>query len=113
MSTIERHFNRTVVILRIKSDSGYKKSFASTGTADVHLQRLDEQASSQVMGVYGATHRAWIGIDEDIKEGDQVRDDLNNLFTVISVTDDGRDFAINEHKEVLLKIYSRDNLPRV
>lgn len=112
MSTIEKHFNESVVILRIQTSSGYKKTFVSTGTIDAHIQRLDEKSGSELIGVYGATHRAWVGIDNDIQENDQVRDPEGNIFTVLSVIDDGRDFAINEHKELILKIFSRDILPR-
>lgn len=105
MSTIEHHFNKSVVILRLSQTSGYKRTFVSTGTIDAHIQRLDEKAGIETWGVQGATHRAWIGIDQIVKEGDKIRDAQDNEYLVLTVLDDGRDFAINEHKELILKIY--------
>ena len=111
MSTIERHFNKSVVILRLSLTSGYKRTFISTGTIDAHIQRLDEKAGIESWGVQGATHRAWVGIDYVIKEGDKIRDPQGNEYIVLTVLDDGRDFAINEHKELILKIYLPPVIP--
>lgn len=112
MSTITKYFNSSVVLLRLSATTGYKKGYISTGTIDVHLQRIDERSQSATFAAEGVTHRAWIGLDVNIKDGDQVRDAQGNLYSVVAVINEGRDIAINEHKEVLLRIYQPPVLPK-
>jgi len=101
---IERYFNKSIVIQRVKDLGGIKSGFTATGTIDAHIQRVGDQNDVVAMS-FGATHKAWVDISMDVKDGDKVVDPRNNVYEVVAVTDEGEDIAINEHKEVMLRIY--------
>lgn len=101
---INKNYNRTLVIRRLKPVTGHITRFTSTGTYEAHVQRLTEERTSSVYGVYGATHKGWTDITNDIKVKDQVTDEYGIVYDVVDVIDEGKDFAINSHKEVILKV---------
>ena len=70
--SIRHFFNKSIVIKRLSSVSGYKKKFVSTGTIDAHLQKITDESTFQIYGTLGATHKAWCDVDSDIKEGDKL-----------------------------------------
>jgi len=102
--SIERYFNKSIIIKRWKDQGGIKSSHVATGTIDAHLQRAGDENDIVAMQV-GATHKAWVDIGQDVKDGDRVVDARGNEYDVVAVTDEGEDTAINEHKEVMLRIY--------
>jgi len=101
--SINHFFNKSIIIRRLSSVSGYKKKFVSTGTIDAHLQKLTDEADFQTFGVLGATHKAWCDVDDDIKKGDKVIDPDNNEYKVVATNK--QDFGHNVHLEVVLKKY--------
>lgn len=110
--TIHRFFTNRVIILRLSATSTYGKKFVSTGTIQAQLQRIDEASSSAAYAVYGATHKMWVDISENVKDGDKVVDAQNNEYQVVAVINEGLDVAINDHKMILLRQYAVQTLPR-
>jgi len=100
-----KHFlNKSVIILRLKAVSGHKKGFVSTGTIDTHIQRIADESSFEIYGVYGATHKAWCDVSEDIKNGDKIIDPDGNEYSVVAVNK--QDFGMSTHLEIILKKYN-------
>lgn len=106
ISTIQHLFNQAIIIKRLKPTSGNKTHMIATGTADAHLRRIDLQSDANAFQVYGATHKAYVDISVDIKEGDTVVDPRGTIYSVVSVIEKEPDIAINEHKEVILRKFS-------
>lgn len=102
--SISRYFNKSITIKRWKDQSGIKSSHVTTGTIDVHIQRAGDENDIVAMN-FGATHKAWCDIGEDVKDGDRGVDARGNEYDVVSVTDEGESIAMNEHKELYLRIY--------
>lgn len=103
---IAKFYNQPVVTKRLQSVSGNRKNMVATGTYDMHIQRLDESSSESIYAVYGATHKGWTDITNDIKVGDQVIDYNHDIFEVVEITLEGRGIAANEHMELILKQFS-------
>jgi len=102
--SINHFFNKSIIIKRLETTSGYKKNFVSTGTIDMHLQKITEEADFQAFGVLGATHKAWCDVNDDVQEGDKVTDPDGNNYKVVGTNK--QDFGHNVHLEVILKRYN-------
>lgn len=94
-------FDKTVVVQRLRTVSGSKKSLQATATADGAIQELDRQ-SRQSQGIIDErAWLAWFDIETDINEGDIItRQDTNQRFLVREITK--KDYGINQHLEVLM-----------
>lgn len=102
--SIQHFLNKSIVIRRLKTVSGNRKQFVSTGTFDVHIQRFTREADFTLYGQLGATHKAWTDISNPIKEGDKAIDSEGNQYEIVAVN--RQDFGMNQHLEVLMKHYS-------
>lgn len=106
--TIQSFFDQTIVARRLKTSSGYKKSFQATATADVHVQDIGSQAR-QRLGILD--QRLWvmyISIDDAYQPagGDQITGDDGKIYKVIDVTRKDYQFGINQYTEVILAEYN-------
>lgn len=106
MPTINHFYFHQVTIRRGVDTSGGKRVYVATGTIDCHLQRADDRNSSVDVQLYGATHKLWCDVSINILDGDKVFDDQGNEYLVVAVRIDGVDWAMNQHKEVILRKYS-------
>jgi len=100
---IRHFFDKSVVIRRLETTSGYKKSYVATATIDIHIQKITDEPTFSQYGVLGATHKAWCDLDATIAEGDKVIDPDNIEYEVVATND--RDFGGQQHKEIILKRY--------
>jgi len=104
--TIARFFNKTFIIRDLHDTGGIKEQLTATGTIEGHYQRLDEHTDSIEFSVYGATHKLWCDINTKIKKQDDIEDEDGHHYTVVAVIKKEPDVALNEHLEVLLRIYN-------
>lgn len=99
--SIARFFDKTVIIHRLKTTTGNKKTYQSTATVDGAIQSLDREAR-QKQGI--TEEKAWVGYfeeDADVKEGDHLTDSYTNrVYQVREVV--LKDYGINQHKQLLL-----------
>ena len=103
---IERYYFHSLVIRRVKDTGGIKQQYVATGTIDAHLQRIDDRNTVSDPQIAGASHRVWCDASTNIKEDDRVIDSQGNEYHVVAVRTDGVDWAMNQHKEVYLRIYN-------
>jgi len=107
---IHRFYNYRITIMRIKDVGGasFHARPVTSSTIDAHIQRVGDSNDPLAMGV-GATHKAWCDISHEIQDGDVIKTtderEREVLYQVLAITNEGRDTAINEHKELMLKIY--------
>lgn len=102
---IQDWFDKTIVVYRPKTVSGYKKNTVSTGTVDVHIQRIEDQDTLDAYGVQGVLYKGWVDVSEDVREGDVVQDNLGNRYSVIGVNKLESAFTVNDHLELIMKEY--------
>lgn len=100
-------FNKSVVIRRLETTSGYKKNFVATGTIDAHIQRLTDEDSFHLYGALGGTHKLWCDVATNLLAGDRVIDPNGIEYDVVAVNK--QDFGMNIHLEVILKKYHAGN----
>lgn len=98
---ITRFFDRRIEVKRFSTTS---ETYFSTATIDCHIQQISDLNDAPQAQIYGATHKCWIDISEDVQDGDDVIHD-GNRYNVVAIDKKDYDFAINEHKELFLKIY--------
>jgi len=100
--SIHKFFTEDIVIQRLKTTSGNKKTFQSTATVDGHIQELDRQARQKLGIIEEKVWEAWVDIDEDIQEGDRMINEDNVIFFVKEVAK--KDYGSNtvNHLQLIL-----------
>ena len=106
MPPINKFYFHEVVIRRGVDIGGGHRHYVATGTVDVHMQRIDDRNSSVDAQLYGASHRLWCDVSINILDGDKVIDSAGNEYLVVAVRIDGVDWAINQHKEIFLRLFN-------
>ena len=99
---VTRFFDRRIEVKRFSTVS---ETYTATSTIDCHIQQISDLNDSAQAQIFGATHKCWIDISEDVKDGDVVIHD-NNRYDVVAIDQKDYSFAMNQHKELFLKIYN-------
>lgn len=100
---IARFFGQSVIIERLRSAGGYKKSFSSTATVDGAIQALDKEARQLLGIVEEKAWKAWFPVDTILKENDILRDDTHGQkFKIREIVKKDYSYGINQHVEVIL-----------
>lgn len=98
--SIDRFFTNSVVIRRLRTVSGNKKTYQATATVEAHIQ----EASAETQQILGPTQeRAWVAwMDEEaeIEIGDRAFGPDGKVYQVREKT--VKTYGINKHCEVLL-----------
>lgn len=96
--------NKTVTILRLTAVTGDRKALATVQSADCSVQNIDTRHNQAHEGIASKTYMAWFEPEEDVREGDILRDQGNNRrFKVIGVERQGQGLGLMaEHLEVVL-----------
>lgn len=100
MKSITHLFNHELVIQRLRTSSGYKKTFQTTATVDGMLQEKYQEAVPRLGIIESRAFIAWVDIDEDIQEGDRLVHD-NVTYAVKVVTQ--KDYGVNTHLQLILE----------
>lgn len=97
-------FNKSVIVRRLKTSSGSKKSFLATATADTHYQNIQDEDSLVKEGVPSKSYKAWFDPGEDIQSGDELQDAVSGTrFRVVQVENISDGFGLEaEHLEVIM-----------
>jgi len=76
--------NQRIIVSRLQQVGGSssKLALATVTAAFGHLQPLAQEKVSLVGGVYGKTYRIFCDNDLDVQEGDQIKDEDGNVYTV-------------------------------
>ena len=76
--------NQRVIISRLLpvSGSSSKLALATVTQALGHLQPVSAEKVGLINGVFGKEYRIYVDHDIDIKEGDQLKDEQDNIYTV-------------------------------
>ena len=101
--------NKTINLMRLTTTSGTKKALSTTYTAlECDIQNIDRIQDHIAEGIASKNYMAWFEPDEDIQEGDVIRDTANNRqYKVVGVERKGQGMGLTaEHLEVILTRYS-------
>jgi hypothetical protein len=76
--------NQRIIVARLAKVTGTSNRLAlSTVTAALgHLQPAGIEKTQLIGGVPGKTYRLFVDGDIDIQEGDQLKDEVGNIYTV-------------------------------
>ncbi len=101
---IDRFYDKSFIVQRIRTLSGYKKTMWGTGTIDAYIQNIGEEDESVGYGGFEATHKAWIDISDNlVTEGDRLHIASTDVYyEVVEVHEKDFGQAV-QHKELILK----------
>jgi len=77
--------NQRMIVSRLVAVSGTSNrlALATTTGYNVHLQAISFEKAQQVIpGVNGKPYKIFVDADYDIREGDQLKDESGNIYTV-------------------------------
>ncbi len=109
MPKIVHLLSKQIIIARLVppgADSD-KIAFATVTSAMAHIQPSRNAKSSLTEGVHGKLHRLWVDGCADLQDGDRVRDEDNNYYTVADGGVSRRTFGSFDYKEVWLELTER------
>lgn len=105
---ISHFFDKSVVIRRLSTVSGNRKTWVATMTIDMHIQSASDSDDLEYYAAYSASHKAWVDVDFDVHEGDQVVDSDGFHYEVTNILQKDYSFAMNVHQEVFMRL-NNDN----
>ena len=94
-----------IIVSRLKTVAGDKKNFVTTATVDMAIQEMDKASRTALQLEQDRAWQAYADIEQDIEEGDLLRDNLGIEYRVGEVTI--RDYGINQHLDIILYEYSK------
>ncbi len=84
--------------------SGNKIAY-TTVTSDLgHIQPMELDKTQIIEGVFGKTFRLYMEGEVDIREGDRLKDDVGNFYTVVSGGVTRRNFGSFDYKIVVMEL---------
>lgn len=99
--TIARFFDQNIIVRRLSTVSGNKKTYATTATVSGHLQKLGREARVKQDIIDENAYIAWFQVDTDIQEGDRLTEQATGK-EFIAQEINNRTYGVNQHLEVLL-----------
>lgn len=94
-------YDDTIIIRRLKTSSGNKRTLVATATADASVQPLTKEGGELMEGRYGSTYVAYVEEDTPAKKGDQVTDKNGYKYTITDIII--RDYGALPHKELIMQ----------
>lgn len=76
--------NKRIIIARLAVLTGDKMAFSTVTVEMMNIQPRADSKSELRPGLFGKEFRAYMDGDVDIDEGDRLRDENNNYYTVKS-----------------------------
>lgn len=101
-----RHLaTNTMIVSRMTTVSGSKKTYATVTSARVTLQPLSAEKTELVGGIFGKTWKVFADVDIDIQAGDLLRDDTSgDLYKVKSGGVSKHMMGCTQYLEVIIEI---------
>lgn len=104
---VDRFFTTPLVIRRLKTVSGNKKTYRATATVEADVRSLDREAR-QRLGI--TEENVWVAYFSAegfaIEIGDRVFGPDGKVYKVLDVIPKTYEYGINQHREVLLIEYN-------
>jgi hypothetical protein len=74
--------SKRVIIARMVSTTGHKMVYVTVTAEMSHIQPMSNFKSELREGVFSKTYRLYVDGDVDIREGDRLKDEDGNFYTV-------------------------------
>jgi hypothetical protein len=102
--TIATFNNRTVIVRRLKTSVGSRKSYTATATADTNIQNIENEESFTKEGIGRKAYKAYFEVDQDIQVNDKLVDqNTGDEYRVMAVEKMGDGLGLSVgHLEVIL-----------
>ena len=98
----EHLLTHQIIISRMGAVSGDKIAMTTVTGAYVNLQPLDAEKTSLVGGVYGKTYKIYCDSGLEIKDGDKIKDENDNIYTVAKGGATSRSQGSIEYQELII-----------
>lgn len=103
MPRITHLLNKQIFLTRMVDLGNDKSAYATTTAAMSHIQPATNSARSIAEGVFGKQFKIYVDGGLDVEEGDQVRDEDGNRYTVISDGVSHRQFGTFDYKILVVE----------
>ena len=87
---------------------GGKKTYSTvTVSAPCHIQKGVGNQAIDRFGVDSAQYTAWADVNLNVRRDDQIVGDDGRTYFVTDITEQGKDVAMNDHKELILREHNK------
>jgi len=94
--------SKRIYIARLATTTGDKMAFVTVTSDMSHIQPIDRSNTEVSEGVFNKTYRLYMDGDGNIQEGDRLRDEDNNYYTVMADGVSRRTFGSFDYLIVIL-----------
>lgn len=101
-------YDKQLVVARMRTTSGYKKSYQTTATVQGAIQHDDKQANTETGLVSDKRWEGYAPLESGIQEGDRITVSVGpytKVFKVMAVQPIDYGSAVNQHLELVLVEY--------
>ena len=92
-----------VVITRLAEVSGDRQAYCTVTSVGGHIQPLSAEKTQIYNGVFGKTFKIYTNGESGIQDGDKLRDEDNNYYTVKSGGVSRRTFGSFDFCEIIIE----------
>lgn len=93
----------TVVITRLVTVANDKQAYSTVTSVGGHIQALNEEKSKLVDGVFGKTFKIYVDGDTDIQQGDRLKDENGNYYTVVADGVTRKTFGSFDFRQIIIE----------
>lgn len=95
--------NKRIIVARMAATTGHKLMYTTVTAEMGHIQPMENYKSELREGVFSKTFRLYMDGDIDIREGDRLKDDSGNFYTVRTDGVSRRTFGSFDYLIVILE----------
>ena len=95
--------NHRVFIARMATVANDRMAFSTVTAEMMHIQPIDTSKSELANGVFSKSYRFYTDGDVDVHEGDRLRDEDNNYYTVKADGVSRRTFGSFDYLEIIVE----------
>lgn len=103
MTKITHLLTNLVVITRLQTVSGDKQAYATVTSVSGHIQPISADKVQIYDGVFGKTYKIYVDGETAIQEGDMLKDEDNNYYTVKAGGVSRRTFGSFDFREIIIE----------
>ncbi len=103
MPRITHLLNKQIFLTRMVDLGNDKIAYSTVTSAMSQIQPAEGSAKSIAEGVFGKQFRVYVDGGVDVEEGDQIRDEDGNRYTVISDGVSHRQFGTFDYKILVVE----------
>lgn len=108
--SIRRWLTDDLIVRKLKTVSGFRKTMQSTATVAGHVQSIDRERIAYLDGIAGVTHIGVLSMDINFtpEVGDEIQNKTDNRIYEVQAVEQ-MTYGTNQHWELILERFNPED----